>query len=245
MLKAVILDFGGVVSDSCWDPGEIAELIENVLNKYDLRPMGDLKSILESVSFGAYIARHKAEIEVPLIDIVNKALIDVNLFVDRDVLYEIMEVIREAPFCSIRPEAREVIMQLKEMGLKVGVVSNTSDVHPLRAMMKAGIYELLDAVVLSCWVTVRKPNPAIFKIALRRLNVSPDEAIYVGDIPEVDIVGAHRAGMKAVWIRDGEKYWKDKGIITLPDSIKPDFIIDNLHELIDVVLELKPKAATH
>jgi putative hydrolase of the HAD superfamily len=47
-------------------------------------------------------------------------------------------------------------------------------------------------------VGVEKPDPRVFGMALSRLGVSPSEALYVGDIYEVDVVGARRAGMDVI-----------------------------------------------
>jgi putative hydrolase of the HAD superfamily len=47
---------------------------------------------------------------------------------------------------------------------------------------------------------VRKPDPEIFRRALARMGVSAERAIYAGDIPSVDVDGAHAAGMQAALI---------------------------------------------
>ena len=44
---------------------------------------------------------------------------------------------------------------------------------------------------------IEKPDPAIFRAALEALNVAPEEALYVGDLYDVDVVGARAAGMEA------------------------------------------------
>ena len=49
----------------------------------------------------------------------------------------------------------------------------------------------------SALVGVEKPDPAIFRAALDALGVAPAEALYVGDLYEVDVVGARAAGMPA------------------------------------------------
>ena len=46
----------------------------------------------------------------------------------------------------------------------------------------------------SALVGVEKPDPAIFRAALEALGVAPEEALYVGDLYEVDVVGARAAG---------------------------------------------------
>ena len=59
-----------------------------------------------------------------------------------------------------------------------------------------GITKYLDFVVDSGLVGVEKPDPRIFEIALERAQVRKDEVVHVGDVYEVDVVGARAAGIE-------------------------------------------------
>ena len=62
----------------------------------------------------------------------------------------------------------------------------------------AGIRDAFELVIDSQLVGVEKPDPRIFAIALERLGLPPAAALYVGDIYEVDVVGARRAGLDVI-----------------------------------------------
>jgi putative hydrolase of the HAD superfamily len=49
-------------------------------------------------------------------------------------------------------------------------------------------------------VGVEKPDPRIFRMALERMGIEPEDAVYVGDVYEIDVVGARAAGMRAYLI---------------------------------------------
>jgi putative hydrolase of the HAD superfamily len=68
---------------------------------------------------------------------------------------------------------------------------------------------------------VRKPDVEIFVRASHNLNVKPYESVFIGDHPEVDILGARNAGMKSIWKRNSG--WQE------PQHA--DGIIDNLGEI--------------
>ncbi|MRT31833.1 MULTISPECIES: HAD family hydrolase [Herbaspirillum] len=70
-----------------------------------------------------------------------------------------------------------------------------------------------------------KPDPAIFHAACEALQVAPAATVYVGDDPLLDVQGAQRAGLRAVWMNRFER--------TLPEGITPDAICRDLHELHD------------
>jgi putative hydrolase of the HAD superfamily len=89
--------------------------------------------------------------------------------------------------------------RLATAGYHLGVVSN-SDGRVEEALVAAGIRHHFQVVVDSQLVGVEKPDPRIFISALDALGCRPSEALYVGDIYEVDVVGARRAGMDVVLI---------------------------------------------
>ena len=95
------------------------------------------------------------------------------------------------------PDAREVLQALSARGLRLGVVSN-ADGRVEVQLTAAGLAPYFGAIVDSHLAGVEKPDPEIYFIALRRLQVEAREALYVGDLFDVDIRGAAAAGMQAV-----------------------------------------------
>jgi len=98
---------------------------------------------------------------------------------------------------GIAPDSHETLARLRRAGLRLGVVSN-SDGRVEEALTAAGLRPYFDVVVDSALAGVEKPDPAIFRPALEALDVSAEEALYVGDLYEVDVLGANAAGMPAV-----------------------------------------------
>jgi putative hydrolase of the HAD superfamily len=93
--------------------------------------------------------------------------------------------------------ARETLPALSALGLRLAVVSN-SDGRAEAHLVHNGVRDGIEFVVDSQIVGVEKPDPAIFRIALERMRVPPERALYVGDIRSVDEVGARAAGMYVV-----------------------------------------------
>jgi HAD superfamily hydrolase (TIGR01509 family) len=100
-------------------------------------------------------------------------------------------------WCSVPEQTRESLTRLRNAGLRLGVVSN-SDGRVEQALAEAGLREYFDVVIDSSLAGIEKPDPAIFLAALAALGVAPEEALYVGDLYEVDVVGARAAGIEAV-----------------------------------------------
>lgn len=84
-------------------------------------------------------------------------------------------------------------------GLRYGVVSN-SEGKLSDLLARVGLLSYFELVVDSAIEGVRKPDPEIFRRALARMGVAASVALYAGDIPHVDVVGARAAGLDAVLI---------------------------------------------
>jgi putative hydrolase of the HAD superfamily len=97
----------------------------------------------------------------------------------------------------IQPETVGVLDELRRRGLILGVVSN-ADGRIEGDLERRGLSPYFETVVDSHVVGVEKPDARIFEIALERMGARADEALYVGDVFAIDVMGARRAGLDAV-----------------------------------------------
>lgn len=91
------------------------------------------------------------------------------------------------------------LARLRANDFRVAIVSNSEGKLP-DIFARVGLGDAFEAIVDSHFEGVRKPDPEIFRRALARLGVSADRAVYLGDIPGIDVDGAHAAGMRAVLV---------------------------------------------
>ena len=98
-------------------------------------------------------------------------------------------------------DAKETLSQLKQKGLKVGVITNglESDVGKIMSKIQFDP-SFFDVVVTVGPASGIKPEQEIFHHALSILNVTPSEALFIGDTIEYDYEGAEKAGLKALLI---------------------------------------------
>ncbi|HET9326491.1 MAG TPA: HAD family hydrolase [Candidatus Eisenbacteria bacterium] len=101
--------------------------------------------------------------------------------------------------------AREAIDATSELGLRRAVVSN-SDGRAEWHLRHSGVLDGIEFVVDSHLVGLEKPDPAIFRLALDRLKIPAERALYVGDIRSVDERGSRAAGMHFVLIDPSGDY---------------------------------------
>ena len=97
------------------------------------------------------------------------------------------------------PGAAELLLALRGRAT-VGVVTNNVVVEQLDKLVHLHMKELVDVLVISEEAGVRKPDPAIFHLALARCGASADDAVMIGDSWGSDVLGARAAGVRAVWL---------------------------------------------
>jgi putative hydrolase of the HAD superfamily len=128
---------------------------------------------------------------------------------------------------GLRLYAKKLIKRIKE-NCKLGLVSNFTYAPVIYASLrKLGINQFFDAVLVSDENGWRKPHKRIFLEALRKLQVTAEEAVFIGDSPLEDIKGAKEIGMKTVFVPSQFYSLKD-----LQDSRKkPDFVAEDLRQI--------------
>ena len=92
---------------------------------------------------------------------------------------------------------RELLEALRDLGLPMAVISNSSfsGVTLRRELDRQGIGEFFRFLVSSADYGVRKPDPLIFEVALRRMGLDARQVWFAGDHVGYDIIGAHGAGI--------------------------------------------------
>ncbi len=101
-----------------------------------------------------------------------------------------------------RRDAVETLAALRRSGRKVGLITNCSSEVP-RLWADSPLAGRADALVFSCAEGLKKPNPAIYRLACERLATPPGACLYVGDGADHELEGAEAVGMTAVLLDDG------------------------------------------
>ncbi len=96
----------------------------------------------------------------------------------------------------------EMLKNLKQQGVKLALVTTRSKKDVLAILNKFSLDILFDVVITRDDVSVGKPSPEPILLALKRLSVSPGEAVVIGDMP-TDIEAGKRAGSKTVALMTG------------------------------------------
>jgi len=114
---------------------------------------------------------------------------------------------------------------------KLALVTNAADSGEAlvrAALRRVSLDEFFDVVLTARELGMRKPDPAFFTLAVHVLGCRPAEAVMVGDDYDVDVLGACRAGLRAVWFNPEHRprpaapadYSEVNGLPDLPAAIE-------------------------
>lgn len=130
-----------------------------------------------------------------------KALGDFGKEITREDALEFQKVY--ARYQSQSALSATMVKLLSEFGSRwnLGVITNGPAKHQWDKinMLKLVRYIQADNIFVAGSLGVSKPKKEIFLYACSRMGVSPDEACFIGDSYEIDVMGARNAGLKTVW----------------------------------------------
>jgi putative hydrolase of the HAD superfamily len=123
------------------------------------------------------------------------------------------------------------LITLRDAGYHLACVSNTNDdAHVQQMLDRNGLRPWLSPIYTSEEIGLRKPHPHLFQLVLDDWGLSPSEVIMVGDTLNADVLGAHNAGMRGIWVDRGPTNpWSNNE--ESRKHIQPDATIKELAEL--------------
>jgi len=107
----------------------------------------------------------------------------------------------------LNPDAREALQWLKSRKKLIGLICNTGltpGIGLRRLLEKEKVAQYFDLMLFSEEIGIRKPDPRIFHLVAEKLDVSPSEAVHIGDNLKSDIWGAQKAGFRAIHLSSEE-----------------------------------------
>jgi putative hydrolase of the HAD superfamily len=191
-LTAIVFDFYGTLTpfnpQAAWDdhivrlaamlgvtPGSLAEALDESYAERATGKLGDARQTLATLA-----ARLGARPPAGALD----------------EAYRMRQTLQES-LMRPRPEAVPVIRELRDRGLRIGLVSDCTSELP-GAWPRLQVAPLVDAPVFSCVEGTRKPDPRLFLAAADRLGTDPAGCLYVGDGGGRELTGSSGVGMHAV-----------------------------------------------
>jgi putative hydrolase of the HAD superfamily len=139
-------------------------------------------------------------------DVVHRVFAEVGIVRDFNRFFEkVYDQFRDSRGWMLFPETREVLTELKQRGLKLGVISNF-DSRVYSVMNDLRIRDYFHTVTISSETGYAKPDPEIFSAAATALNSDPQNILLVGDSLSDDVLAARHIGIRSILIDRANRY---------------------------------------
>jgi putative hydrolase of the HAD superfamily len=233
MIDAVVFDWGGTLS--LWADVDIEDMWHLAARHITAgeAEAAELVRRLVAVEDQMWTGHGDGSKSFRLVDLFRAASDELGVDVAEAVLEEaaLQHLDAWTPHVRHDPEAASVLAELRRLGCRIGLVSNTHWPQHWHEhfLARDGLRDLIDVRVYSSDEPTMKPHPSIFAKALAALGAEAETALYVGDRQWDDVHGAQSAGIRAVW-----KHTR----FAVAAGEAPDFTITRLAELPPLVRAL-------
>jgi HAD superfamily hydrolase (TIGR01549 family) len=247
-IRALLFDLGGTLlrnsitveeERSIWKQVYDGLVISETM-KRGIHPVPSLERLYELIveQVGRVIARNgqnRSERELDYLPLFALAFetAGLPLLAEQELLRQVVGMELELRFTQLfapgLPTAA-TLMKLRERGYRLGLVSNLCCLAELvySNLERFGVLEHFDQAVFSCEIGWRKPSPRIFEAICTKMNIAPNECLFVGDRLVEDVYAPQRLGMRAILTHEFRQ--------EIPDgTLQPGGIIRRLDQLLDIL----------
>ncbi len=231
-IKNILFDFGGTLdtngihwSEMYWDAYE-ASTFSIDKKEYEKAYVAANKKMADGQIQKDYDFKKTIETQISfqLAELMNKGYLAENKKSQH--LQEILDhaYIRVQQNIS---KSAVLLKTLKDKNIRLGLVSNFHGNMP-KVLEVFGIAQFFDVVIDSTLLGISKPDPDIFRAAIKAMNIKAEETAVVGDSYTRDIEAAREAGCKTIWIKG--RTWS-----AYTGNETADFITDDIHKIINTL----------
>ena len=236
VLEAAIFDLGGTLVYHVRDTDELIRLSHQAMTSYliskglNVKP-DDIVKVSNRIynSYSSFAKESFIELDARILYSAILYQLGVAEYSNEDLITGAINSFYSPILDDYRifEDAKEVLREIKGIGLKLGLVTNnhSTDFH-LRLLQKFNLDKFFDAIVVSSEIGIRKPHKGIFLHCLKMLGVNNESSIFIGDNPTQDIQGAKNAGIRSIWI-------KRKRYDEVPT--KPDWTVESIRQAEEII----------
>jgi len=239
-IKGVLFDFGNTLIsiELDWEkviPLNIANMVNYLQSQnlpVDIDPFG--KRFVELKNLKHQLGLQELH-EYKSVDILNETFAEFGInHIPDSILEKAVDAFfyPEESLYTVIPGAHQVLQKLKEKGYKLALVSNASTGNLVQISMDHRDFtKYFDVTIISADIGYRKPHPRIFEMALEQLDLSPQEAVMVGDVPAYDIAGPKKLGLKTILVKYHESAEAKKQLT----EIEPDALAYKITDIPNII----------
>lgn len=148
---------------------------------------------------------HEAYPEIPIEEVFQELYTDKGVSPSEELVVHTGQMFRVFSTHHVRlyAGAKELLQKLREAGKGVYLLSNAQRIFTEYELRYLQIYDCFDGIMISSDYGVKKPDERFFRLLLEKYQISPQEALMIGNDLDSDIAGAKSVGMDTFYIHSG------------------------------------------
>ncbi|MCM1144718.1 MAG: HAD family hydrolase [Blautia sp.] len=164
-----------------------------------------LVSAKEKVGKNQVHYAHEAYPEIPIEEVFQELYTDKGVSPSEELIVHTGQMFRVFSTHHVRlyAGAKELLQKLREAGKGVYLLSNAQRIFTEYELRYLQIYDCFDGIMISSDYGVKKPDERFFRLLLEKYQISPQEALMIGNDLDSDIAGAKSVGMDTFYIHSG------------------------------------------
>ena len=144
---------------------------------------------------------------------------------------ELKDAVAEGCYAKVKETLTKTCSVVEELSKRYPMVLVTNFYGNMPVVLEEfGLAKYFKSIVESSVVGLRKPDPVLYALGVKELNMQAEEIIVIGDSYRKDIYPAREIGCKAVWIKN--ICWEEEPI---EEGHEPTHIIDTLEKLTEII----------
>ena len=225
-MKAVLFDLDDTLFDHQYCYRAALQAIYDHFEPLRAKPFTDLETLYQNIleTFHTQAVAGKISLEEARRLRIQAIFVDYGMDISLDDAQRIDETHYRHTYMKARravPGAQQLLATLRERELKIGIITNHVLTEQTDKLVAIGLTDYTDVVIAAGEVGVSKPDPHIFQILLDSLNCQPHDVVLVGDSWNADIIGAKRAGIRAIWLNRYEIPCPDPSLAKEIHALEP------------------------
>lgn len=241
MIEGAVFDLGSTLIRFTGDWQQVMEagnrqMTRSLLDSGLELDTAQLKKAFDRTWQSALMQRDVDFVERPMAELLNQVLAELG---HSQIPTAVVDRALERMFSSSEeywhpmPGVHEVLGELRQAGLRLGIISNASDAANVHRLVdKANLRPFFDPIVVSAEERIRKPDARIFEILLQAWDLPPQRVVMTGDSLPADIVGARQVGMYSIWLTADADTPSNRAV---RNEIEPDAVAEELVEIPDLI----------
>ena len=217
----IFLDLVGTITDSEKERRALLSIGEAIRSRFSLEESGE--KIWNRIDSCRRPVMESRDVKyVPIRDLISDCLRKflsehgIEMSPEEEAWVKELYISAHERYSALSERADEGLRMMRKMAEHLGVISDADDDYLKRVLRALGIIDIFDSITSSEEAGVGKPNPKIFRLAIRKSGYA-DIYYYIGDSERRDIEGSRKVGMVPILI--GKK-----------DASYAEYMAENLHD---------------